>query len=334
MARLKKKSISWVFLVLSLLSLQCHHGLPVDLFQERETYQDREAQDDDYTNRFVEDNGEPVAEDAYKYQGEDEGLRRRNDPTKAEEEADLFEGDIEMDEGMKQALIGGKLMSRDAVVAPIYHWPKALMQYTFDEDLPSFTKHRINHAMDYISKKTCIRFKPHQDEDSYVKFFQGKGCYSRIGRDPNNRMQKISIGTGCTRLGTCEHEIMHALGVFHEHTRPDRDEYIKVLFEDIKPKHSSNFKKYPRNMGSAYGKPYDENSVMHYSKYAFSVNGLPTILPLRDPNARIGQRIALSSCDIYQLNRVYCDGPRVNKLQEACKKSVRDHIYFKKREYE
>ena len=47
----------------------------------------------------------------------------------------LFEGDIEMDEGMKRVLIGGKLMSRDAVVAPIYHWPNARMPYTFDEIL-------------------------------------------------------------------------------------------------------------------------------------------------------------------------------------------------------
>ena len=37
-----------------------------------------------------------------------------------------------MDETMKHALIGGKLMSRDAVVQPIYHWPKATMPYSFD----------------------------------------------------------------------------------------------------------------------------------------------------------------------------------------------------------
>ena len=58
-------------------------------------------------------------------------------------------------------------------------------------------------------------------------------CYSRIGRDPGDIEQKISIGIGCERIGTVVHEIMHSLGFFHEHTRPDRDEYIKIDWENI-----------------------------------------------------------------------------------------------------
>ena len=32
----------------------------------------------------------------------------------------------------------------------------------------------------------------------------------------------MSIGTGCAYKGSVLHEIMHAMGFFHEHTRPDR----------------------------------------------------------------------------------------------------------------
>ena len=58
-------------------------------------------------------------------------------------------------------------------------------------------------------------------------------CYSRIGRDPNDKEQVISIGFGCERLGTIVHETMHALGFFHEHTRPDRDKYVKLDWGNI-----------------------------------------------------------------------------------------------------
>ena len=58
-------------------------------------------------------------------------------------------------------------------------------------------------------------------------------CYSRIGRDPNDKEQVISIGLGCERLGTVVHETMHALGFFHEHTRPDRDKYITLDWGNI-----------------------------------------------------------------------------------------------------
>ena len=58
-------------------------------------------------------------------------------------------------------------------------------------------------------------------------------CYSRIGRDPNDKEQVISIGFGCERLGTVVHETMHALGFFHEHTRPDRDKYITLDWSNI-----------------------------------------------------------------------------------------------------
>lgn len=44
----------------------------------------------------------------------------------------------------------------------------------------------------------------------------------------------MSIGSGCYRVGTSIHEIMHVLGFFHEMARPDRDEYIKIHWEYIK----------------------------------------------------------------------------------------------------
>lgn len=47
--------------------------------------------------------------------------------------------------------------------------------------------------------------------------------------------QLIVFGYDCMSLGDIVHEIMHVLGFPHEHMRPDRDQYITILWDNIKP---------------------------------------------------------------------------------------------------
>ena len=51
----------------------------------------------------------------------------------------------------------------------------------------------------------------------------------------------ISIGPNCLREGVIIHEILHALGFFHEHSRPDRDQYITIDFDNLKDGMQHNF---------------------------------------------------------------------------------------------
>ena len=60
-------------------------------------------------------------------------------------------------------------------------------------------------------------------------------CYSPVGRQYRKRgMQELSIGEGCNNKGIIMHELMHALGFWHEQARSDRDDYLEVLWENIK----------------------------------------------------------------------------------------------------
>lgn len=76
------------------------------------------------------------------------------------------------------------------------------------------------------------------------------------------------------------HEIGHALGLFHEQSRPDRDEYVTIKQQNIRSGAAGNFAKYSREYIDTHGTPYDYGSIMHYRATAFSANGQPTIVPL------------------------------------------------------
>lgn len=50
-----------------------------------------------------------------------------------------------------------------------------------------------------------------------------------------NGNQAISIGKNCDKFGIVVHELGHVIGFWHEHTRPDRDEHVKIIYKNIMP---------------------------------------------------------------------------------------------------
>ena len=57
-------------------------------------------------------------------------------------------------------------------------------------------------------------------------------CCSFVGKRGNGP-QAISIGKNCDKFGIVVHELGHAVGFWHEHTRPDRNEWVKIIKENI-----------------------------------------------------------------------------------------------------
>lgn len=60
---------------------------------------------------------------------------------------------------------------------------------------------------------------------------------------------------------------MHAAGVYHQHTRPDRDSYVTVKYENIDPDYTSNFDISDAERVTNYDILYSYESVMHYGRY-------------------------------------------------------------------
>ncbi len=62
------------------------------------------------------------------------------------------------------------------------------------------------------------------------------------------------------------HLIGHVLGFFHEQSRPDREDYVKINYALIQPDKIINFQYYPSSVSSTFGFPYDYSSIMHFSQ--------------------------------------------------------------------
>ena len=175
-----------------------------------------------------------------------------------------------------------------------------------------------------LQEVTCLNFvayNPDEHRDFVTVQGTGSGCYSSVGRRGGEQilnMQPYDLEVGCFRLYTVVHEFLHALGFYHMQSATERDEYVFIDFDKIQPGTANNFNTYGSDIISNYGVEYDFGSVMHYSSTAFSVDGSPTIIPLRDLNGdTMGQRLRISEKDMARVNKLYCDEPETTTTTEA-----------------
>uniref|UniRef100_A0A3Q3FVY3 Metalloendopeptidase n=1 Tax=Kryptolebias marmoratus TaxID=37003 RepID=A0A3Q3FVY3_KRYMA len=183
-------------------------------------------------------------------------------------------------------------------------WPTTV-PYVLDNDLEMNAKGIILRAFDQFRIKSCIDFKTQDLEDYYLSFQKLEWCYSYVGREFTNG-QNLSIGIGCDSLVIVEHEILHALGFHHEQSRYDRDDYVKIVLDNILKGHEYNFDTIGSENSTTHGVPYDYWSVMHYGKYAFSNGNGSTVITI-DPKYQdvIGQKLGMSPRDVQELNLLY-----------------------------
>lgn len=92
--------------------------------------------------------------------------------------------------------------------------------------------------MHEIEEKTCIRFVHNEivgGSDTGRDFLEftsrTNGCYSAVGRIGG--LQVLNLGSACVKYNIILHETVHALGFHHEHTRRDRDEYVKIHEDNV-----------------------------------------------------------------------------------------------------
>lgn len=147
-------------------------------------------------------------------------------------------------------------------------WPGGLIPY----DISKLTKDQqatVKRAMQrWLDTGANIRFVPHTTETEYV-YFTGK-------TDAGNNTSQVGYKQGVRSdinitafwWGQQEwmpaHELGHVLGFFHEHARWDRDAYVTIHYENIKPGREPDYDWVPRTNWIVSSTPYDYRSIMHY----------------------------------------------------------------------
>lgn len=210
----------------------------------------------------------------------------------------MFEGDIVLATLEEVRAAEQAADSRGiGIIGAQFRWPAGRVPFVIATES---VRGRVEAAIKHWQDRTPFKFTPRQQEADFVSFEALDGCFSRVGRQGG--MQVVSIGTDCG-LGSAIHEIGHTLGLWHEQSRADRDNFVQIVSANIDPRFKSNFAKHLQD-GEDLG-PYDHGSIMHYPATAFSINGQPTIIAKNGQS--IGQRNGLSKGDLGAVRLMYPD---------------------------
>lgn len=192
-------------------------------------------------------------------------------------------------------------------------WPNGIVPYEFDANVNQANQNTMLNAMTEWENDANIDFVLRTNETNYIHIQNDNANYS-TGVGIQGGMQTIGIFNWNFRF-IMAHELAHALGIWHEQSRSDRDDYVQINWANIEAGKEHNFQMitsadvYPKQ---DYALPdtltYDFDSMMHYGQFAFSNNGLPTITVLPPNQAwqnRIGQRNHISFIDSLTMSFLY-----------------------------
>lgn len=212
-------------------------------------------------------------------------------------DANLFEGDILLPKG------------KNALRNETKRWTFPI-PYILGDDLDLNAKGCIYQAFEMYRLKSCVDFKQYEGEKTYIKFEKRNGCFSSVGDQHNGQI--LSIGSGCDHKAVIEHELLHAVGFYHEQSRTDRDDYVDIWLDEVISGMEHNFNKYNDDFITDQNTPYDYESVMHYRPFSFNKNDSVPTITTKIPEFIniIGQYLDFSEMDVLRLNRMYnCSAP-------------------------
>lgn len=163
---------------------------------------------------------------------------------------------------------------------------------------------RVEDAIQYLQKSTNLVFVPLVDQVDGIVFEPGsEHCLSALGKVGGRQPIRLAVNCGRTEI---LHEMLHALGFLHEHSRTDRDQFVEVLWDNVDPKYKDQFRILPSSLEDpGRNTPFDLRSVMLYPSNLFPKE--PGLVTLRARNGAMLSpvRDGLSPGDLRRIREIY-----------------------------
>ncbi|XP_073964991.1 zinc metalloproteinase nas-4-like [Choristoneura fumiferana] len=234
-----------------------------------------------------------------------------------EENSGKYQGDIVLDDFIIDGMLQEYAQGRNAYTWPNTKWPNDTVVWEFGEgEFGPLQSAAIEEGIADIERHTCIKFRYREPSDTAFVRLTGlaNGCYANVGYWASRGVHTLNLarntpGVGCFRHATIVHEWMHILGFLHMQSTYDRDEYVRIVEENLQAGTEHNFDIYTSDLVSNLGVEYDYVSCLHYGPFAFSNNGQATIVALQEHEGVMGQRVYITDKDWLRINRHYnCPG--------------------------
>ncbi|XP_030374364.1 zinc metalloproteinase nas-13 [Scaptodrosophila lebanonensis] len=206
--------------------------------------------------------------------------------------------------------------TRNAVQSPLQRWPGKKLFYRIASDYTAEEASNVRTALSTFNEQTCLEFEELAEGGAsagrrYVYYKKAPNvCGTRVGYNVLQPFgpHDVLLNERClAQPGVIQHETLHVLGLYHEQSRPDRDAYVQIDYDNIPRKFWSQFM--TQKQTTTYDVPYDYESIMHYSKNAFAKDPTkPTIRAWVDGEAverEMGQVRGPSEGDLTKIRIMY-----------------------------
>jgi hypothetical protein len=164
-------------------------------------------------------------------------------------------------------------------------WDFGVVPYVISADFTAAERQRIVSKLAQWMSATPLSFVERTSQTAFLNITrepasptQASACFSGIGQPRRGATVRTNIGPGCNSDHTVAHELGHAIGLFHEHQRADRDAYVTIDFDNVRANTEGNFTILATL--PLVGE-YDFGSIMHYRRNEFAADtSRPSLIPL------------------------------------------------------
>jgi len=162
-------------------------------------------------------------------------------------------------------------------------WRSGRVPYEIGSDISASNSAALKRMFQDISDKTCVTFVPKTRTDvNYVSIRGGNKCSAPLGMSTgasgtssrpssssssSGTVSNVVLGQSCFTTKRVGRRVMNLLGIPHETSRPDRDQFVEINQNNLRTGYAKNIQQVATSayLPGVLDIPYDLQSITQYS---------------------------------------------------------------------